>query len=293
LVEEYLDFRATHQGVSQHTLAKQARCIRKYLSWQFGQHPCDWSRVTVSDIWRYSELSSRGYRPSVANDRLSTFRSFLRFIYMRGACHADLGNAVMHRASYGFQVRAPQVLTEAQRTLFIASFDREQREGCRDYAMALCMVDLGLRSSEVVLLKLADLDWEHSTIRVPGVKSHHPRELPLMPRLRDALRDYIEHFRPTGTEPTVFLRHPRFVGTPINRNAVAHAMRNAYRRCHFPSSWSGTHRLRHTFATRLYASGAPVKELADLLGHRSLDSTQRYTHLDLEGLRQLAQPWPT
>jgi site-specific recombinase XerD len=292
LIDEFLDFRANHKGICQTTLAKESRTVRKFLVWQFGPQPCDWSRVTVRDIWRYCDESSRNYAANVANDRLSTLRSFLRFVHLRGACAVVLANAVSYRASYGFERRSPPILSEEQRRQLLESFDRDNREGNRDYAMALCMVDLGLRTGEVVLLRLSDLHWTDDSITVPGIKAHAERTLPLEPSLRGALQTYVDQFRPACASDRVFVRHPRFTGTPLDRAAVAHAMRCAYRRCGFPKSWSGAHRLRHTFASRLYSSGAPVKEIADLLGHRSLNSTHRYTQVDFEGLRQVAQPWP-
>lgn len=291
-IDEFLDFRANHQAIAQCSLVKESRAIRKYLTWQFGAKPCDWNKVRVQDIWRYSDESSRDYKATVANQRLGYLRAFLRFMHLHGQCPIALANAVSFRATFGFESRAPQILSEEQRTAFLSAFDRSQTEGARDYAMALCMIDLGLRVGEVVLLKLSDISWNEGCLNVPGIKSHGPRTVPLVPRLREALRDYVDRFRPQTDSDRLFVRHPRFRGAPLDVSAASHAMRCAYRRCGFPVAWSGVHRLRHTFATRLYAAGAPVKEIADLLGHRDLDSTHHYTRVDVDGLRQLAQPWP-
>jgi integrase/recombinase XerD len=291
-VDDYLDFRANHQAICQSTLAKETRVVRRFLTWQFGKQPCDWAKVRVQDIWRYCDESSCDYKASVANHRLGWLRGFLRFVHLRGQCPITLSSAVSFRASYGFDERTPKILSDDQRRLFLKSFDCSHSEGARDYAMALCMVDLGLRVGEVVLLKLADVDWGRSSLTVPGIKSHGARTLPLVSRLREALRNYAKRFRPASDSDRLFVRHPRFRGAPLDVNAASHAMRCAYRRCGFPGSWSGAHRLRHTFASRLYSSGAPVKEIADLLGHRDLNSTHRYTQVDFEGLRQVAQPWP-
>lgn len=291
-IDEFLDFRANHQAIAQCSLAKESRAIRKYLMWQFGVKPCDWSKVRIQDIWRYCDESSRDYKATVANQRLGYLRAFLRFLHLRAQCPIALASAVSFRATFGFESRAPKILTEDQRTAFLNSFDRSHTEGVRDYAMALCMIDLGLRVGEVVLLKLTDIAWDQSSLNVPGIKSHGPRTVPLVPRVREALQDYVQRFRPATDSDRLFVRHPRFRGAPLDVSAASHAMRCAYRRCGFPITWSGVHRLRHTFATRLYAVGAPVKEIADLLGHRDLDSTHRYTRVDFDALRQLAHPWP-
>ncbi len=291
-VDDYLDFRANHQGICRITLAKERRTVRRFLQWQFGLQRADWSKVRVQDIWRYSDESSRDYKAGVANQRLGCLRGFLRFVHLRGQCPVTLANAVASRVSHGFEERSPAVLTEAQRRRFLESFDRTCTEGARDYAMALCMVDLGLRVGEVVLLRLSDVHLEEGTLTVPGIKSHADRSVPLVARMQEAIRTYIDRFRPAATTDRLFVRHPRFRGAPLDVGAATHAMRCAYRRCGFPPSWTGSHRLRHTFASRLYSSGAPVKEIADMMGHRSLDSTKRYAQIDLDGLREVAQPWP-
>jgi site-specific recombinase XerD len=291
-VDEYLDFRACHQGISRFSLAKESRVVRRYLAWQFGMKACDWTKVRVQDIWRYGDESSRDYKATVANQRLGYLRAFLRFMHVRGQCPVTLANAVSFRATFGFEAHAPAILTDQQRRCFLDSFDRAKTEGARDYAMALCMIDLGLRVGEVVLLRLTDVDWDRSYLTVPGIKSHGPRTVPLVSRVRDAFHVYVSRFRPRTDSDRLFVRHPRFRGAPLDVSAASHAMRCAYRRCGFPASWMGVHRLRHTFASRLYASGVPVKEVADLLGHRDLDSTHHYTRVDFDGLRQLAQPWP-
>jgi site-specific recombinase XerD len=291
-IDDYLDFRAIHQGICEFTLAKERRAVRRYLQWQFGRKPADWSAVRVQDIWRYSDESSRDYKASVANQRLGYLRGLLRFVHLRGAGPVTLANAVPTFSSHRFEERSPAALTDEQRRLLLDSFDRNTTEGARDYAMTLCMVDLGLRVGEVILLRLIDIDWVGASLTVPGIKSHSPRVLPLVPRLQEALRHYVDRYRPPTDSDRLFVRHPRFRGTPLDRNSASHAIRCAFHRCGFPRSWIGVHRLRHTFATRMYSAGTPVKEIADMLGHRSLSSTQRYAQIDVEGLRQVAQPWP-
>jgi site-specific recombinase XerD len=69
-------------------------------------------------------------------------------------------------------------------------------------------------------------------------------------------------------------------------------IRRVYRRCGFPARWTGVHRLRHSFATRLFRHGADPKQIADLLGHRGLGSTDTYVQADLTALRTLVRPWP-
>ncbi|MGB9275619.1 MAG: tyrosine-type recombinase/integrase [Terrimicrobiaceae bacterium] len=187
----------------------------------------------------------------------------------------------------------PQILSERQQRELRASFRRTSPEGKRDYAMTLCMLDLGLRGCEVVALRLQDIDWQGRRLHIPATKTGQGRLLPIPRRIFAALRDYVENGRPAAEAfDHVFVRHPRRIGHPLSRSALKAMVSRAYQRCGFPESWSGTHRLRHTFASRLYKRGAQMKSLADFLGHRCLNSTNDYTQVDLQVLRSLAQPWP-
>lgn len=154
--------------------------------------------------------------------------------------------------------------------------------------MALCLVDLGLRAVEVSRLRLDAVDWGCKLMIVPGVKASPGRQLPLPPHIARALRDYLRH-RPRTDAAQLFVGQTLLRGRPLTSWAIAAAMGRAYRRCGFVG-WHGTHRLRHSFATRLYARGATTKEIADLFGHRLVATTDHYTQAD--DLRPLAQPWP-
>jgi len=222
-------------------------------------------------------------------DELSGLRQFLRFVHVRGGCSSALPQAV---PSVNERPRPLQreFLTEEQRRLLLASFDRASPEGRRDYTMALCMADLGLRSVEVARLRLGDLDLRHGRILVPAAKRSRQRQLPLPRHVTTVLRSYIRA-RPATTSDLLFVGHKALVGRPLSVVAIRAAIDRAYRRCGF--SWYGTHRLRRSFATRLYAHGANMKEIADLLGHQLVTTTERYAQVDPDGLRALARPWFT
>ena len=158
--------------------------------------------------------------------------------------------------------------------------------------MALCMVDLGFRAIEVARLCLADINWEREELSVAAAKASRGRRLPLPRHVAQALRLYIDRWRPTSVCPQVFVVHRAPINQSVTTKTVCTAMHRAYQRCGFPESWCGTHRLRRTFATRLYARGVNLKQIADLLGHRHITTTTRYAQTDLTGLRAVAQPWP-
>jgi site-specific recombinase XerD len=262
------------------------------MEWPFGTARANWSQVQPTDIGSFARRHVRGVRPITGKSRLGYVRRFLSFVHLRGACGPQLAAAIPKLAVYGGSAR-PEVLTPQQRRKLLAFFVRTTPEGKRNYAMTLCMLDLGLRAGEVIGLRLQDVDWHARRLNVRVTKTGRGRQLPLPTHVLEALRDYIKTGRPQlAPFDHLFLRHPRRSGYPLSRSALKAMVCFACRHCGFPPAWWGTHRLRHTFASRLHQHGVDMKPIADLLGRRQLDSTNIYTQVDLEALRRLAKPWP-
>jgi hypothetical protein len=106
------------------------------------------------------------------------------------------------------------------------------------------------------------------------------------------LAAYLKRGRPRGLTNHLFLRIGVLDGEPLDSSCVRSAVRLAYARAGLPKHYTGTHRLRHTAATRLVVSGATAKEVADILGHADLGSTAIYAKVDLPRLQAVALPWP-
>ena len=290
--DDYARFLADHRGLLSGTIQDNITEVKAFLAATFGTGRAQWAEVSVDRIWRYCERCAKGVKPGYANKRLFTLRRFLQFVHMRGACSSRLFHSVPHVASFKTASTPPPALSDAQRRRLLAAFPRRLPTGHRDHTMALCMMDLGLRSAEVALLRVQDVDLKHKRICVPAIKSGRGRELPLPSRVAAGISEYLARSRPKSSSDRLFLRASSLVGRPTSALAIQAAMARAYRRAGLPKTWHGSHRLRHTFATRLFASGATLKEIADLLGHRRLDSANIYTGVDLASLRGISRPWP-
>ncbi|MFH2001348.1 MAG: tyrosine-type recombinase/integrase [Planctomycetota bacterium] len=184
----------------------------------------------------------------------------------------------------------PKALSPKDLNRFLRSFDRSTPQGRRDYAMALCMADCGLRVCEVADLRLEDVDWRQATFRVPATKTRRARLLPLTSRVGRAIAAYLRNGRPLSQERGLFLLHYA-PWTSATAFTVRGALRRAYDQCG-ATPWSGPHALRHTLATRMVQQGARIKEIADVLGHVTIDTAFIYTKVNLPMLRQVAMPWP-
>src|ERR1039457_3858234 len=174
----------------------------------------------------------------------------------------------------------------------IASLASSSPRGLRDRAIILCMARLGLRGSEVVQLRLEDLDWRNAVLRVRARKTGHGAVLPLTAQVGAALAGYLQHGRPDTTARQVFVLHRLRTGAPISGSIVGRAVDNALRRAGMDAPVRGGNLLRHSLATDLLVRGASLPGIADLFGHSSLATTRVYAAVDVAALREVALPWP-
>jgi len=158
--------------------------------------------------------------------------------------------------------------------------------------MARCLLDLGLRVSEVAALQLDDLNWQDGTVRVGAGKSRRADVFPLPVLTGRAIVEYLRQARPPSPSRAVFVRARAPLDAPITTEIVRYAVRMAFARCGLGTRYTGTHVLRRTTATQMRWAGASLKQIADVLRHRSLDTTTIYTKIDRPQLATVAAPWP-
>jgi integrase len=151
-------------------------------------------------------------------------------------------------------------------------------------------LDIGLRTSEIAKLELSDIDWSAGTVTLSTTKSRRQDVLPLPVATGRAIAAYLKLERPQTTNRAVFVRHDAPRDQPIGPDVVRKAIRRAYARAGLP--YTRSHLLRHTLASRLLDGGSSLKEVADVLRHRSLNTTLIYAKLDSRKLAAVALPWP-
>ncbi len=156
--------------------------------------------------------------------------------------------------------------------------------------MVLLAAKLGLRAKEIAQLSLEDVDWQAGTVCLRQTKGRRCRLLPLPSDVAQALAGYLRTVRAKTSSRQVFLCLHR--PTPLTSGAVSAAAIAAFGRAGLEVSRPGPHLLRHTLATHLIQRGTDLKAIADVLGHRSLNTTARYAKVNVPMLAQIAQPWP-
>ncbi len=214
---------------------------------------------------------------------------YLRFRALAGDRVTEL-LAAIPRAAHWRLASLPEVLSDAEIDELLRSFDPPFRSHRRAFAMLRCLTDLGLRCGEVANLRLEDIDWNYGTLRLGGTKARRVDTLPLPAATGAAIAAYLRDERPRTSNRAIFVRHVAPYDTPIASGVVQRAVRAAYKRCGWKRS--RVHIIRHSVASRLLRAGTPMKEIADVLRHRSLDTSAIYTKVDFSRLAAVALPWP-
>jgi integrase/recombinase XerD len=275
-------------GLSVEVRRTRRLCARQFLKWRFGRRALQLRQLQAKQVRSFVLSRARQLGPTGIRALGVSLRSFLKFLEFSGLRSGLAGFVPQPVAP--LPPPPPQILEPEQWRKFLNSFRRSTPKGRRDYAMVLCLAELALRSQEVVSLTLDDLDWRAMTIRLAQTKQRRQRLLPLPKRVAKAILSYLKLGRPTTESRALFVHHFPPVGQPLTAQRLRVVVRCAFARCGIPAS--GSYILRHTWATRAHRQGAGLKLIADLLGHRSLESTTRYAHVNLEELRQAALPWP-
>jgi site-specific recombinase XerD len=281
----------TSCGLSCGTCFCYSRYVQNFLYALNDEGPVDLADLQPADLISYVTEQSSHYKPKTTKLLVTSLRSFIRFLQLEGICDAQLVNSVPTIHQWRL-ADLPASLSDDQLTLLLTSFNRSTANGLRGYAMVRCMADLGLRAHEVAHICLDDIDWRAGTLKIQTTKARRGSILPLPVNVGEAVAAYLHNGRPCTCERRVFVRHIRPVGKPLSSSAVRAVIRRAFKRTDIDAQTSGTHILRHTAATRMICQGASLKEIADILRHRHIDTTAIYAKVDLSTLRQVAMAWP-
>ena len=273
------------RGVSPHTVRAQKGDLEKLVVHALGQAWPGWD-VTPRTLRRFAlELGERGLDPASQARILSTARGFFRWLWETGRIPINPASGLRNPKQ---AVKLPAFLTEGESASLL------DLPAAVDFSSARlrCLLELlyasGLRVSELVGLDLQDIFFEQRTLRVMG-KGSKERLVPFHPEAAEVLEQYLRfrsgHLALKSLPPTaaVFLnlRGGRLTTTSV-RNMLQKAVDGAALRARI-----SPHALRHSFASHLLARGMDLRAIQELLGHASLSTTQRYTHLDLEQLSKI------
>lgn len=286
----YDEYMANVRGLMTKTRSAALLIIRRLLVARFGDGPVNIAEIEPAIVRRFFAQQAELYKtPASASLVVTSLRGYFRYRASLGDLVHRLIGAVSYPANWKLS-SLPKTLTTDEIARLVGAMGQPGRAMRRADAIVRCALDLGLRSCEVARLRLDDIDWRAGTITLRHTKGLRQDVLPLPAATGEAIAAYLKDERPKTSNPAVFVRNVAPRDEPIGPDLVRKAIRQAFGRAGLP--YTRSHLLRHTMANRLLASGSSLKEVADMLRHRSLNTTMIYAKLDSRHLVEVALPWP-
>lgn len=215
-----------------------------------------------------------------------SLRVFLRYLYREGLVARNLAPTIEAPQKRRLS-QVPRSITWDEVRRMLEAVDQRTAVGKRDYVLLLLLVTYGLRAREVAALTLDDIDWERERLLVPERKAGHCTAYPLSAVVGEALLVYLQAVRPKTTERQIFFR-AHAPCAPLNWNAVGNRATHYLRKAGIRVRRPGSHTLRHTCVQRLIDAEFPLKTIGDYVGHGSPRSTEVYSKVAIETLREVA-----
>ena len=278
----FLDSLAVERGLSPNTISAYQRDLGEHLAFVASRGVGDLAQVDESHLILYlGRLRRAGAAPATVMRKLSSARGFYRYLAreerLLGDPTANLPPAPLRR-------RLPNVLSLEEVTELIGQPDTTTPRGLRDRAMLELVYAAGLRVSELVGLRRGDLNLELGLVRCVG-KGSKERVVPVGRLAIDAVKAYLAARRDAA--PALFLGNK---GKPLTRVAFWRIVRRYSRGAGIRRPIS-PHTFRHSFATHMLDGGADLRAIQELLGHANIATTQIYTHVSTDRLREVYQAY--
>lgn len=278
------------RGLASGTRSVRLRIIERLLVHKFAGHPLNLQELQPQDVRRFvaEQLELRNTISNAVTIN-AALRGYLRWRATCGDSVQALLGVIASPANWT-HASLPRALQSREVGRVLNSFTPALRSPKRGYAIVRLALDLGLRCIEINRLQLDDIDWQNGTLTLRRTKSRRQDVLPLPVPTGKALEAYLRHERPLTSNRSVFVRCLAPHDAPVSVDAIHRVIRDAFSRAGIPHGRA--HALRHTLACRLVNSGGSIKEVADVLRHRSLNTSLIYAKTDRAGLVEVALPWP-
>lgn len=290
-LRRYDEYMEHARGLAPKTRSMALRIIGRLLTECFGSDAINIATITPEQVRQFFAQEALRYsKPSSLASVVASLRGYFRYhVSLGDHVHGGLTSAMAYPANWK-QSALPKTLTTEEVAQLVNALGRPGPSMRRADAIVRCALDLGLRSGEIAHLSLDDIDWRASTLTLRHTKGAREDLLPLPATTGEAIAAYLKQERPRTTNRAIFMRIMAPLDQPVGPDLVRKTIRQAYARAGLP--YTRSHLLRHTMANRLLAGGSSLKEVADVLRHRSLNTTMIYAKLDSRNLAAVALPWP-
>jgi integrase/recombinase XerD len=286
LITLFLDSMLIERGLSPETGKAYAGDLQAFRNWLTEEEQANLSKVDRSRFTGFlMDGRKQGLQPATVARRLVSVKMFFRFLATENLIKTDLTECL---DSPKLWRHLPEILSPDAVERLLKAPNKKTAKGQRDRAMLELMYACGLRVSELVNLQLNQLHFDDGYIRVRG-KGRKERLVPVAKSTARLVSDYLEIVRPgliqddSQSGSHVFLS---MNGRPLTRARIWQLIRELAAAAQLPHTLH-PHCLRHSFASHLLSAGAPLRAIQEMLGHADISTTQIYTHVDQQRLKQV------
>ena len=288
LLDRYAEYLRVQRGLALETVRCYGNAARAFLAdRERTAGDLALGALDVAAVNGYLLRALRQGSAGSAKAAVTGLRSLLRFLHLAGLIDRELAVTVPSVAQWRLASLVKALDTEAVARLLV-SCDRSTAVGRRDLAILMLLSRLGLRIGEVAALRLEHVDWRAGELVVCGKGSRRER-LPLPVDVGEAVVAWLRDGRPHCQSRFVFTR-VRAPHEGLHPSSLKDVVHRACKRAGLPGV--GAHRLRHTAATEMLRAGSSLREVGQVLRHRSSETTSIYAKVDRRALAALVQPWP-
>ncbi|MER3445686.1 MAG: site-specific tyrosine recombinase XerD [Candidatus Dadabacteria bacterium] len=284
LIDRFLTYLTAVKGLSKNTLESYGRDVLKFVVFLEEKNITDIDQVVYNHILDFlTYLKERGLRPKSISRALISIRQFFKFLLTERLIESD--PAFLIRTPKIKRV-LPEVLSLEDVEKLLSSPDESSPEGIRDKCMLEVLYATGIRVSELVELRLNDVNFELGYIIAYG-KGSKERIVPIGDKAKNKLREYLDTSRPkllkSRTSVNLFVTR---LGKKMTRQGFWKILKTYSRKSGITKKIS-PHTLRHSFATHLLERGADLRAIQIMLGHSDISTTQIYTHIERGRLKEV------
>jgi integrase len=285
LHSEYLQTNDFHPN----TKADVSWVLHKHLLWLMDKDHADFSAVTEKDVGDYISYCVKHLSPGSVRNLISYTRKFYDYLSVKGETSIYYEGFMSVRIRRPEKIQAPATPDEVEAVL--SQINRATPQGKRDYAAILLGARMGLRAADIVCLKLRNIDWKNNEIGIVQQKTDDSLLLPMPADVAEALKEYILRVRPETDYEQVFLRaqapfQPLNAGSSLGYLYDRYLQKEGFERKSYDGK--GFHSLRRMLGKELTVAGVPVTTVAQILGHKNLNTAKQYISLDTIHLKECA-----
>ena len=274
-ITNYASYLTDEKRASANTVNSYLRDINQFAQWLQVEKRCDLRRASTDTVQDYMNwMQGHGKSPASTTRFLASIKSFYNYLMAQGILELNPAKGVVSAKS---EKKYPEILTNREVELFLEQPQCVDAKGIRDHAMLELLYATGMRVSELIALDLDDLNLMAGFVRCESKGKE--RMIPLYRTAIKALGDYVRQIRPQliadGDEPALFVN---MSGDRMSRQGFWKIIKYYQERAGIQKEIT-PHTLRHSFAVHLLENGADLRAIQEMLGHADISSTQVYTHV--------------